>query len=84
MHESNQRDHILFCEISKEGRYSIMISMKGNENILATLLRHIRKHKAIEYWDNVSKGLLKSCRDVSLRDGGEQTQRRFAGRAIHT
>ena len=38
-----------FCEISKEGRYSIMISMEGNQNIPAGLLRHIRKHKAIEY-----------------------------------
>ena len=38
-----------FCEISKEERYSIMISMEGNQNIPTGLLRHIRKHKGTEY-----------------------------------
>ena len=38
-----------FCEISKEGRYSIKISMEVNQKILSSLLRHIRKYKAMEF-----------------------------------
>ena len=73
-----------FCEISKEGKYSIMISIKGNQNIPTSLLRHNRKHRAIEYCENISKGLLKkSHRDVSLGTWREHTLNRFVGRAIH-
>ena len=71
MHESNQGDRILFYEISKEGRYSegrysIMISMEGNQNILVGLLIHSRKHKAIKYSENISKGLLKKAVETFL------------------
>ena len=66
--ESNQRDRILFCEVFKEGRYSIMISMEGNRNIPTGLLKHIRKHIVIEYSKNISKGLLKKVVEIFLLD----------------
>ena len=42
------------------------ICMDGNHNIPTTLLRHIKKHKAIEYSENISKGLLKKAAETFL------------------
>ena len=43
-----------------------MISIEGNQNIPSGLLRHIRKHKATKYVENISKGLLEKAAETFL------------------
>ena len=46
---SNMKDWIIFGEISMEGRYSIMINMESNQDLIVGMLRYIRKHEVTKY-----------------------------------